>query len=97
MKHEPRVAIHVEKQLGWARKLGRVESLGISKAGQTVLARLMESQIWHHLAGSVALELRKRTVASAHLDARHFSFSLCTTGAFQASTPVLQLRRSESG
>ena len=39
----------MEKQLGWC------ESLGISKAGQTVLARLMESQIWHQLAGSVAL------------------------------------------
>ena len=32
-----------------------VESLGVSKAGQTVLAGLMESQIWHQLAGSVAL------------------------------------------
>ena len=30
-------------------------SLGISKAGQTLLAKLMESQIWHQLAGSVAL------------------------------------------
>ena len=29
------------------------ESLGISKVGQTVLARLMESQIWHQLASSV--------------------------------------------
>ena len=31
------------------------ESLGISKAGETVLARLMESQIWHQPAGSMAL------------------------------------------
>ena len=30
----------MEKQLGWAPKLGRAESLGISKVGQTVLARL---------------------------------------------------------
>ena len=30
------------------------ESLGISRARQTVLARLMESQIWHQLAGSVS-------------------------------------------
>ena len=43
------------KQLGWAQKLGGVESLGIAKAGQTVLARLMESQIWYQLAGTVAL------------------------------------------
>ena len=55
MKHEPRPAILMEKQLGWACKLGGEESLGISKVGQTVLARLMESQIWHQLASSVAL------------------------------------------
>ena len=30
----------------------------------------------------------KGTTASAHLDARHFSSSLYTTGAFQAATPV---------
>ena len=82
MKHEPRPAIYMEKQLGWARKLGGVESLGIFKAGQTVLAGLMESQIWHQLAGSVGGGFRKGTVASAHLDARHFSFSQYTTGAF---------------
>ena len=45
----------MEKQLGWVPMLGGVESLGISKAGQTVLARLMESQIWHQLAGSGAV------------------------------------------
>ena len=55
MKHEPQPAIHMEKQLGWACKLGGAESLGISKEGQTVLARLMESQIWHQLANSVDL------------------------------------------
>ena len=49
MKHEPRPAIYMEKQLGWPHKLGGAESLGISKVGQTVLARLMESQIWHQL------------------------------------------------
>ena len=35
--------VHMEKQLGWAHKLGGIESLGISKVGQTMLARLMES------------------------------------------------------
>ena len=55
MKHEPRPYIHVEKQLWWASKLGGTESLGISRAGQTVLSRLVESQIWHPPAGSVAL------------------------------------------
>ena len=49
MQHEPRPAIHVEKQLGWAHKLGGAESVGISKASKTVLASLMEPQIWHQL------------------------------------------------
>ena len=47
VKHEPRPAIHMEKQLGLACKLGEAECLEISKVGHTVLARLMESQIWH--------------------------------------------------
>ena len=55
VRHEPRLAIHMEKQLGWAHKLGGAESLEISKVSQTVLAKLMESQIWHQPAGSVAL------------------------------------------
>ena len=37
----------MEKQLGWACKSGGGESLGTSKACQTVLAMLMEPQIWH--------------------------------------------------
>ena len=45
MKHEPKPGIHMEKQLGWAHKLGGMESLGISRVGQTVLARLMECEI----------------------------------------------------
>ena len=53
VKSEPRPAIHMERQLGWGHKLGGVESLGISKAGLTMLARLMEFQIWHQLASSV--------------------------------------------
>ena len=96
MKHEPRPAIFMEKQLGRVCNLGGAESLGISKGGQTVVARLMESQISHELGGSVARGFRQGTMASAHLDARHFSFSPCATGAFQAATPVLELRGSES-
>ena len=34
---------------------------------------------------------------SSHLDARHFSFSLYAPGTFQAASPVLELRGSESG
>ena len=78
----------------WKSGLGGPESLGISKAGQTVLPRLMRSQIWHQLAGSVAFI--KGTRASACLDARHFSFSQYATGAFQAATLVLELKGSES-
>ena len=40
----------METQLGWARKLGG--TLWISKASQTVLVKLMESQICHQCAGS---------------------------------------------
>ena len=75
-----------------------------------MLARLMESQKWHPifwLCGSVGGRLRKGTMASAaflserklsprsRLDAIHFSFALYATDAFQAATPVLELRGSE--
>ena len=43
MKNEPIPAIHMEKQLGSAFKLGGTESLGVSKEGKTVLEGLMES------------------------------------------------------
>ena len=96
MKPEPRPTIHMEILLGWACKLGWAEFLGLCKAGQTVLAKFMESQIWHQLASSVGGRFRKGTMASAHLDARYFSSSLYAIGAFQAATPVLELRGSES-
>ena len=96
MKHEPRPAIHMEKQLGWIYKLGEAECLGISKVSQIVLARLRESHTWHQLAGSVRGGFRKGTMASAHLDARHFSFSLYAASAFQAATLVSKLRGSQS-
>ena len=77
--------------------MGGSVSLGIFREEQKVLARLMESQIWHLPAGSVAFlgrGLRRGTMASAHVsvwekavpqllpDARHFSSSLYATGAF---------------
>ena len=49
MEYEPGPAIHMERQLGWVHKFGGAESLGISKVGQTVLARLMESLMWYLL------------------------------------------------
>ena len=82
----------MEKQLEWAHKLGGLEPLGISKVSQTVLARLMESQIWHQPTSSVGGGLSKGIMASAHLDARHFSLSMYTTGALQAATLVQELR-----
>ena len=86
----------MEKQLGWDCKLVGVEPLWITKVGPTVLARLMESQIWHQPTSCVWGELSKESVASAHPDATHFSFSLHTTGALQAATPVFELRGSKS-
>ena len=44
-----KTAIPMEKQLEWASKLGG------ELVGRSVLARLVESQIWHQVAGSVAL------------------------------------------
>ena len=76
--------------------MGGTEFLGISKVSQIVLVRLMESQIWHKLADSMGRELRKGIMTSVHLEARYFTSSLHTTGAFQAATPVLKLIVSES-
>lgn len=39
---------------------------------------------------------QQRDNGSACLDVRHFSFSLFTTGALQAATPVLELSGSAS-
>ena len=55
----------MEKQLEWAHKLGGLEPLGISKVSQTVLARLMESQIWHQPTGSVWGRVSKGTMVWA--------------------------------
>ena len=85
----------MEKQLRWALKLGGTKSQDISKAGQTVLARLMESQRWHQLTSSVGRAFSKGTMAITHLDARHFSLSLYTTSALQAATLVLEVRENE--
>ena len=98
MKHEPRPAIQMEKQLGWACKLAGMEPLGISKVGQTVLARLMEFQIWHQPAGSMALcgeVSEKGQWPLVCLDARHFSLPLHVIGAPQAASAALEPRGSK--
>ena len=65
MKHEPRPAIHMEKQL---LKLGGAESLGMSKVSQTVITKLMGPQMWYQLAGSMGGAIRKGTMTSACLN-----------------------------
>ena len=89
----------LEKQLEWVCKLGGAESLRISKVGQTVFSRLMESQIWHQPASSVAVQgessekgqwplltLMPDTSASPNMP----------LGALQAATLVVELRVSPS-
>ena len=58
-------------------------SLGDFQGGLNGVGHLMESQIWHELAGSVGGRLIKGTVVSACLDARHFSFSLMLVVPFK--------------
>ena len=113
MQHDLRLAIHIGKHLGVGVvcKFGGTESLGISRAGQTVLAMLMELQIWHLPASCLALwgegsekgkwplptflSGRKLSLRSC-LDARHFGSSPYATGTFQAATPMQEFRGSES-
>ena len=89
MKHKQRPVIHLRTQLWWACKLGEVESLGISKATQTVLA-------WYQSPGPLGGGPRKGTMASACLDARHLSLPLHAPGAPQTFTLAPEPRESES-
>ena len=52
------------ERVGWAQKLGRVGPEGITRVRQTVLARVMETQLQHPHAGSVGKGISKGTVAS---------------------------------
>ena len=65
------------KALGWACNLGGAVSQGINRIGQTVISRLMESQIW---CLSTGRGLRKGTMACA-----------CTSIWEKATTPALVL------
>ena len=91
--------------------MGGTEPQVISKAKQRVLARLMETQIWHPPTVSVilsgegsekgqwslpALLSGRKLSSSCRLDARHFTSTLYASGAFQAATHVLELRKNES-
>ena len=57
----------------------------ITRALATVLARLMETQIWIQPAGSVGKGLSKETVASA-----------CTSVGEKAASPALTLKSGNS-
>ena len=109
MERDPRPAINMEKQLGWARTLGGAESLGISNVGQSVSQvdgiSDMAPACWLCSRGgrvrkgtmaSFCLSVWENSVPSSHLDARHFSSSLYATGSFQAATLMLELRGSKS-
>ena len=76
-----------------------------------MLVKLMESQIRHPPAASIAVFgeesekgqwplptflFERKLSSSSHLDARHFTSSLYNTGAFQAAAPDLELRGSVS-
>ena len=69
--------------LGGPRKLGGTESQEISRVGQAVLARLIESQKPCPPASSVSLLTflsGRRLPPNSYLDGRHFIFSLYATG-----------------
>ena len=62
----------MEGQIGWAHKLGVGAPLGISKVGQTVLIRLIESYMRHLSASSIGGGPWKGTMASACLVILYF-------------------------
>ena len=70
--------------MGWDRASGSIQG-GVNSVNQVDEVSDMAPAC--QLCGSVGGGLRKGTMASAHLDGRHFSFSLYATGAFQAATP----------
>ena len=70
--------------------MGGEETLGISKVGPTVLARLMEFRFGTRLLALWG-KTQKRDSASACPDARHFDPSLRASGTLQAATTVLEL------
>lgn len=43
-KHEPKQVAYVDGKVAWTRRASRIGPQGITRAGCTVLARLMESR-----------------------------------------------------
>ena len=98
MKHDPRPAIHIEKQIGWAHKFGRGNSRSFHGWSNSVsqVDGVSDMTSACQFCGSEGKGFRKETITSSCLDARYFSSSLYSTGAFQAATLALELRGSES-
>ena len=69
MKHEPRPAINTEKQLGWARKVGGMESGDLQDRANSVsqVVKVSDMVPICQPCGSVAGRTTKGTVASACL------------------------------
>ena len=86
----------MEKQLGWTPKLGGAKSPGILLGSSNSVSQVDGVSDMAPAFSSMGRGFRKGTMASACLDASHFSSSLYVTGAFQATTLVLELRGSES-
>ena len=74
--------------------LGRVS--GVLQGGSNSVSQVDGLGYGTSLLALWGAGFRKETIASACLEARYFSFSLYSTGAFQVATLVLELRRSES-
>ena len=64
VKHESRPAIHMEKQLGWAHKLGGMKPLGVSRVGLSQVDGISDMAPACWLCGFVGGVFRKRTMAS---------------------------------
>ena len=76
--------------VGWSRASGDLQGGSNSVSQVDGVSDLAPD------AGSVGVAFCKGIMPSAHLGARYFSFSLRTTDALQAATPVLDLRGSKS-
>ena len=96
MKHEPRPAIHMEKQPGWACNLGGTVSGDLQSRANSVsqvvgvsdIAPACSVALWREVSEwPVPSFLSGRKLSpSSRLDSSHFILSLCATGTSQAAT-----------
>ena len=86
MQHEPTPAIHMEKQVGWVRVSGGLQSRSNSVSEVDGVSDMAPA---YQLHGFMRRGPRRGTMASAYLDASHLSLS-------QHATLAMELRESES-